>query len=73
MKLRVNIAPNKVVKFTVEYSDTVADLKADVKNYTGIEVSHQNLFFAGSKLNDTKNFTELGITEGATIILDTTF
>ena len=71
--MKVSTPASKIITFDVEYSDTIASLKAAVKESEGIEVYQQSLFFGGAELEDSKSFTEIGITDGATINLETTF
>lgn len=64
---------NKVITFDVEYSDTISSLKSAIKESEGIDVYQQSLFFGGVELEDSKTFADIGISEGATINLETTF
>jgi hypothetical protein len=73
LKVKVSTPANKVITFDVEYSDTVASLKSAIKESEGIEVYQQSLFFGGVQLEDSKTFADIGISEGATINLETTF
>jgi hypothetical protein len=69
----VSTPASKVITFDVEYADTIASLKTAVKESEGIETYQQTLLFGGLKLEDTKTFMEIGVSEGSTINLETTF
>jgi hypothetical protein len=73
LKVKVSTPASKVITFDVEYSDTIASLKAAVFESEGIKIYQQSLFFAGAELEDAKTFMEIGISDGATINLETTF
>jgi hypothetical protein len=71
--VKVSTPAGEVITFDVEYSDTIASLKTAIKESEGIQVYQQSLFFAGELLGDSKTFADIGISEGATINLETTF
>lgn len=73
LKVKVSTPASKVITFDVEYSDTITSLKSAIKESEGIEVYQQSLFFGGVELEDSKTFADIGISEGATINLETTF
>jgi hypothetical protein len=73
LKVKVSTPASKIITFDVEYSDTISSLKSAIKESEGIDVYQQSLFFGGVELEDSKTFADIGISEGATINLETTF
>lgn len=71
MRVFVKNLDDKVFSLEIEWSDSIASIKAKVQEKTGLEFYLQKLIHAGHQLDadGEKKVSDYGIQDGATILI----
>lgn len=70
MKINVETPDGDIIPLIVEPTDTIEDVKKQVKDESGIPVSDQRLHFGGDELDDEPTLDDYNIVHGDTLTLD---
>ncbi len=69
MELKVKRTDGTTITLDVSVSDTILNLKQQIRDMTGIEIDRQRLVFSGGNLEDHRSIYDYGIQMQSTVHL----